>query len=121
MKNLFLFLLLTVGLFSAQTANAQASNNTLETWTIDYYGAITVVAAGAQNVPINIGTNNCTGVNVRNSASPGCGFSFITPGTFGVPCSFATTSITFTATTGPSTFTCPAVPPVYTSPSITFN
>ena len=120
MKNVCFLIVFLAGIFSVQDVAAQASNNTTETWVIDYYGATTIVPAGAQNVTINIGPNFCFGgVSVRNLTS--CGFPNITPGTFAVPCSIPTASITFTATVLATSFICASSPPVYGNPVIAFN
>ena len=122
MKNLFLFLLLTAGLFSVQTATAQATNNTNEAWIINYYGATTFVAAGAQNVPINTGINCLAGISVRSLTTPNCGLPITAPGLFLVPCSILTNSVAFNGVPGGIAILCTAAaPPTYGSPVFFFN
>jgi len=121
MKKICFFLFLLVGLFSAQAAMAQATNDTTEDWIINYFGATTVVNAGDQNVPINIG-NQCTeGINVRSLTTSNCGTSITSAGNTTISCSTLTSSVDFNGTTFLSIFCTSTSPPPYSDPVIQFN
>ena len=122
MKNVLFFVLFLAGIFSAQTVDAQAFNNTTETWQINYYGAITIVPAGAQNVPINLGTNCLAGISAKNMNTPGCGLIVPAPGSYPIGCSLFTNFIDFSGTPGALSILCTAAaPPVYGNPVFVFG
>ena len=101
MKNLILFSIMSLGLLWSFSAQSQATNNTSEPWTINYYGATTNVPGNSSNIPIAVGTDCKQGISVSSTATGNmCGtVVFTAPTTADVSgCATETDKVDFDAT-----------------------